>query len=103
MADASRGLLFAPADAITGRHANWVLESWLGEATMRDGIRAYLNAHEHGSATSADLFLAIGASANEDVGAVASTFLDQPGVPLVRAELVCDKAAAPRGGGKKGK
>jgi aminopeptidase N len=73
-----------------------MLEAWLGQATMRDGIRAYLKAHEHGSATSADLFLAIGAAANKDVGAVASTFLDQPGVPLVRAELVCDKPAAPR-------
>ncbi|MEP7120006.1 MAG: M1 family aminopeptidase [Byssovorax sp.] len=73
-----------------------MLEAWLGETTMRDGIRAYLKAHEHGSATSADLFQAIGSAANKDVGAIASTFLDQPGVPLVRAELVCDKAAAPR-------
>jgi aminopeptidase N len=73
-----------------------MLEAWLGEATMRDGIRAYLKAHEHGSATSADLFQAIGAAANKDAGAVASTFLDQPGVPLVRADLVCDKGAPPR-------
>ena len=72
-----------------------MLEAWLGESTMREGIRAYLKAHEHGSATSADLFQAIGAAANKDVGAIASTFLDQPGVPLVRAELVCDKSVSP--------
>ena len=73
-----------------------MLEAWLGEATFREGIRAYIKAHEHGSATSADLFQAIGAAAHKDVQAIASTFLDQPGVPLVRAELACDKGQAPR-------
>ncbi len=73
-----------------------MLEAWLGEATMREGIRAYIKAHEHGSATSADLFQAIGAAAHKDVRAIASTFLDQPGVPLVRAELTCNKGEPPR-------
>jgi alanyl aminopeptidase len=73
-----------------------MLEAWLGEATFREGIRAYIKAHEHGSATSADLFQAIGAAAHKDVQAIASTFLDQPGVPLVRAELACEKGQAPR-------
>lgn len=73
-----------------------MLEAWLGEATFREGLRAYIKAHEHGSATSADLFQALGAAAHKDVQAVASAFLDQPGVPLVRAELVCDKGQAPR-------
>jgi cytosol alanyl aminopeptidase len=73
-----------------------MLEAWLGEATFREGIRAYIKAHEHGSATSADLFQAISAAAHKDVQAIASTFLDQPGVPLVRAELACDKGQAPK-------
>jgi aminopeptidase N len=73
-----------------------MLEAWLGEATMRQGIRAYLKAHEHGNATSHDFFQALGAAAGKDVNAVAATFLDQPGVPLVRAELLCDKDKAPR-------
>jgi alanyl aminopeptidase len=68
-----------------------MLESWIGEAPFRDGVRAYLKAHEHGSATSADLFSALAAASKREVWPVASTFLDKPGVPLVRAELVCDK------------
>ena len=39
---------------------------------------------------------ALAKSSSKDVWSVASTFLDQPGVPLVRAELVCDKGAAPK-------
>jgi alanyl aminopeptidase len=31
-----------------------------------------------------------------DVGAAFSTFLDQPGVPLIRADLKCDKGSKPR-------
>ena len=73
-----------------------MLESWLGEAASRDGIRAYLKAHEYGSATSADLFSALSKSSSKDVWPIASTFLDQPGVPLVRGELVCEKGAQAR-------
>ncbi len=73
-----------------------MLEAWVGPDAFRDGIRAYLKAHEYGSATSADLFQALSKSSSKDVWTVASTFLDQPGVPLVRAELTCEKGSAPK-------
>ena len=41
--------------------------AWLGEDAFRDGVRAYLKAHEHGSATAADLFRALGQAAGRDV------------------------------------
>ena len=66
-----------------------MLESWLGAETFRKGIGAYLQAHEWAGATAADLFDALSAASGKDVASVASTFLDRPGVPIVKAELVC--------------
>jgi aminopeptidase N len=71
-----------------------MIESWLGPDVFRDGVRAYIKSHEHGNATAADLFQALGKAAAKDVAPMASTFLDQPGVPLVRAEVSCDKSGA---------
>ena len=73
-----------------------MLERWAGPDAFRDGVRAYIKAHEHGSATSADLFAAISMSSGKDVWPVAATFLDQPGVPLVRASLACNVGKSPR-------
>jgi aminopeptidase N len=70
-----------------------MLETWLGEGDFRAGVRGYLSQHENGSASSADLFRALAQASKKDVWPIASTFLDQPGVPLVRAELSCDKGA----------
>ncbi len=67
-----------------------MIERWLGPDVFRDGVRAYMKAHEHGNAKAADLFAALSKASGKDVGAVASTFLDQPGVPLVRASLACE-------------
>lgn len=75
-----------------------MLERWLGRDAFRDGIRSYVHAREHKSATSADLFGALAKTSGKDVWAVASTFLDQPGVPLVRAELVCEQGKPARVG-----
>jgi cytosol alanyl aminopeptidase len=69
-----------------------MLERWLGEEPFRDGVRQYLAQHRWGSATAEDMFTALSRTSNRDVGAVATTFLDQPGVPLVRAKLACDGA-----------
>jgi cytosol alanyl aminopeptidase len=67
-----------------------MLEQWLGPDVFREGVRAYLAQHEHRSARSSDLFAALSAASGRDVGRVASSFLDQPGVPLVEAELSCE-------------
>ena len=72
-----------------------MLRSWLGEAHFRTGIRAFLKAHEWASASSEDLFRALSEASGKDVGPVASTFLDQVGVPIVRAELRCPPGERP--------
>jgi len=71
-------------------------ESYLGPERFREGIRNYLNAHRFGSATARDLLSALDAAAQVPVAAAFSTFLDQPGLPRVSAELRCDGSGPPR-------
>jgi len=67
-----------------------MLERWLGEGPFRDGLRAYVKAHEHQSVTSDDLLEALGKATGKDVAKVAKSFLDQPGVPLVGVAVSCE-------------
>jgi aminopeptidase N len=67
-----------------------MLESYLGEQAFRDGIRKYMAAHAYGNATTADLWQALEAAAGKPVAAIASTFTEQAGVPLVIAQASCN-------------
>lgn len=64
-------------------------ERFVGDETFRRGIHAYLEEHRFGNAVGDDLLRAISIAANRDVVTPFSTFLEQPGVPLVEARLVC--------------
>jgi alanyl aminopeptidase len=66
-----------------------MFESWIGEEKFRRGIHDYLTKHAHGNATSRDFFDAISEKAGLDVGPAFSSFLDQPGVPLVTPTAEC--------------
>jgi alanyl aminopeptidase len=67
-----------------------MFEEWLGEEGFRQGIRRYLTSHAWGNATADDFVSAIaGAAGNRAVVPAFRSFLDQPGVPLVTAELQC--------------
>ncbi len=87
-------------DGITYQKGGAVLamfERYVGETKFRDAVRAYLKKHARGNATSADLINAIAANSDdpEGVRAAFDSFIDQPGVPLVRAELDCTDASKP--------
>jgi len=73
-----------------------MFEAWIGEARFRDGVREYLRKHEWGSATSGDFFAAIGAASGRGAEVIAAfeSFVDQSGVPLIEAELTCERAGA---------
>jgi alanyl aminopeptidase len=73
-----------------------MFEGWVGEEGFRRGIQRYLKSHAWGNAT-ADDFVASIAEATKTPAVVPAfhSFLDQPGVPLVTAELVCG-GGAPR-------
>jgi aminopeptidase N len=69
-----------------------MFEAYLGESAFREGIRRYLTKYSHRNATSEDFLTAV-AGENFGISKAFSSFLDQPGVPLVSAALTC-------GGGK---
>ena len=65
-----------------------MFESWLGPDVFRSGVLAYLKAHEWGNATASDLFGALSRASGQDITGAMSSFLDQPGVPLVNCETL---------------
>jgi alanyl aminopeptidase len=67
-----------------------MFERWLGPETFRKGVVEYLKAHQWGNATASDLWASLSKVAGKDIGAAMGTFLDQPGVPLVKAEVLPD-------------
>jgi aminopeptidase N len=67
-----------------------MIEDWVGPDVFRDGMRAYMKAHQYGNATSADLWAALGAVSHRDVAHVASGFTEQPGIPLVHVARACE-------------
>jgi len=73
-----------------------MLEGWLGEDQFRDGLRAYLNEHRFGSATTDDLAAALRGASGNDPSRVLSTFLNTAGVPELRGQLLCDRDSPPR-------
>lgn len=73
-----------------------MLEGWLGEDQLRDGLHAYLEAHRFGNATTDDLAAALSAASGKDPSRVLNTFLTTTGVPELRGELLCARDSAPQ-------
>ncbi len=66
-----------------------MIEDWLGPDVFRDGMRGYMKAHAYGNTTSADLWAALADASHRDVAGVATSFTEQPGVPLVQVSRAC--------------
>jgi alanyl aminopeptidase len=84
-------------DGITYQKGAGVLamfEQYLGPEVFRRGVSDYLRSRAFGVGDSDDLFAALGAAAGRDVGPAIGSFVDQPGVPRVRAELRCEQGQA---------
>jgi len=72
-----------------------MVERWIGADKFQQGVQAYLRAHAHGSATSAEFIAAIDDVTDLDVAGVFATLLDQAGAPRLSASLACrDDGAA---------
>ena len=88
------GITYQKGSAVIG-----MFESYVGKESFQRGVQRHLREHADGVA-SADQFLAsISAEAGEvgkNVTAAFSSFLDQPGLPLVSASLVCAQGKEPR-------
>src|SRR6266699_3220183 len=63
-----------------------MLESFLGEATFRDGIRRYIAAHKYSNTTTADLWNALSDASGKPVGEIAAAWTEQPGFPVVKVK-----------------
>ncbi len=71
-----------------------MFEGWVGEEGFRRGIQHYLKTHAWKAATAEDFVSAIAeATRTPAVVPAFRSFLDQPGVPLVTAELACGGGA----------
>ncbi len=84
-------------DAISyqkGEQVIRMIEDWIGPDTFRDGMRRYMKAHAYGNTTSADLWAALSAASHRDVAHVATSFTEQPGIPLVHVARACDGGQA---------
>lgn len=66
-----------------------MLEAYLGPDTFRAGIRRYIKARAFGNATSADLWNALSAASDRNVGRIASDWTEQAGFPLVGVSARC--------------
>ncbi len=67
-----------------------MVESWLGEATFRDGIRHYMARHRYGNTTGADLWAALDAASGQPVARLAGDWTTQPGFPVIDVDARCD-------------
>ncbi len=80
-------------DAITYQKGGGVLamfESYLGEEAFRDGVRLHMARFEDGVADAEDFMTSLAdGSGNPDVTPAFKSFVEQPGVPLISAQLSC--------------
>jgi puromycin-sensitive aminopeptidase len=63
-----------------------MLESWLGPAVFRAGVRRYIRRHREGNARAADLWLALEQAAKKPVTPIVAPWIERPGFPLVAAQ-----------------
>ncbi len=70
-----------------------MIEDWLGPDTFRDGMRLYMRQHAYSNTTSDDLWADLTAVSHKPVAAVAGSFTDQPGIPLIAAATACRDGA----------
>ncbi len=71
-----------------------MVESALGSEAFQHGVEAYLRDHAWKNATADDLLRALGEAGKTDVAALAGSFLDRPGVPVVTFDVDCKSTPA---------
>jgi alanyl aminopeptidase len=66
-----------------------MIEHFIGGEPFRRGLHDFLVAHATGNATTDELVQALAAASGKELAPLVSSFLDQPGVPVVAARLRC--------------
>jgi aminopeptidase N len=84
-------------DAITytkGEAFVRMLEAYVGEDRLREGVRRYMRAHRFSNTTTADLWHHLSEASGQDVRSFAAQWTEQPGFPLVRVAQRCEGGEA---------
>lgn len=86
IASAFDGITYAKGGAVLS-----MFEAWVGEEAFRQGVRLHMQRFAHDVADYEDFLASLAEGAGrEDLVEAFSSFLFQPGVPLIAAELSCD-------------
>lgn len=89
IANSFDGITYQKGGAVIG-----MMEAYVGEANFKRGVHGYLQRHQHGNATASDFLtdvvIPFPEALQKTFAPAYTTFLDQPGVPLLTAELACD-------------
>jgi len=72
------GIAYGKAGAVIG-----MIENWVSPDVFRQGVHNYLQAHLYANATAEDFWNAQTSTSHLPVDRVMSSFVDQPGVPLL--------------------
>ncbi|MEO8505624.1 MAG: M1 family metallopeptidase, partial [Acidobacteriota bacterium] len=66
-----------------------MVEAYVGEDVFQKGVNEYISRHANGSATAEDFWSDLARISGRPVERILSTFVDQPGAPLVSVETRC--------------
>jgi len=67
-----------------------MMEAYIGPETFRKGLHEYFTANAFSSSVPSDLWKALSHASHQDVGAIADSWINQPGFPLVTVTATCD-------------
>lgn len=67
-----------------------MLRRWLGDEDFAKGLKAYFEKHQYNNTIGRDLWNALSDASGKDVSSFMDTWLEQPGYPVVSAEVVDD-------------
>jgi len=82
--DAFDGITYEKGAAVIG-----MFENWMGPENFRAGVQNYIRRYAFKTATAGDFLDAVSSGGKRNVTAPFSTFLNQPGVPIVSASVDC--------------
>ncbi|MGX4764012.1 M1 family metallopeptidase [Holzapfeliella sp. JNUCC 72] len=81
--------LFDPAIVYAkGARLLVMVRSLIGDEALRKGLKNYFKAHQYNNATGPDLWHALGEASGMDISTIMNSWLEQPGYPVVKAEVV---------------
>ncbi|UQS82508.1 M1 family metallopeptidase [Bombilactobacillus folatiphilus] len=64
-----------------------MVRSLIGDQALRQGLKNYFQEHQFGNAIGQDLWQALGQAAQIDLATIMQTWLEQPGYPVVHAQI----------------